>query len=940
MEPFLRERFGNPSEPHAEGRAARAGLDAARAQTAEALGTRELDVIFTGGGSEADNLAVLGRLAGGGRVVTTPLEHPAVARTLAAADEIAVAAVDAQGIVDLGSLAALIRPGDRLCAVIWASNLTGVIQPVREIAELCAERGVPLHLDAVQAAAWLPLRLDELPGTLTAALSGHKLHGPKGAGARGQGRLVARDRAARRRSGAGLRPGTESVAQASGIAAALARRVDDSEIAGAISAIRDAYETTLLRELPDVRIVAGDVARLPGHSLALIAGVRGDTLCALLDDQGFAVAAGAACHSGEREPSSALAAMGVGRSLALGALRSTFGECNDAGTARGSPRPSRRSCPCCGRRARPCAHEARPRRSRSLGAARASRRRRRCRWLGVRRPRSHPAPLRRRRPDRRGPLRRARLYGRERGSRLVRRACRGRIAARRRGAQPRRVHRRTGDPRRAQRVRRRGARRARRGACRRDRRAAVRAFRRAHGRRHVRRRRLRGRAAAHRRSRRRRRGHHPAALDRPDAPDAARACCSPDAVRRARATCHALGVPHITLDARDGFREIVVGPFLDDYQAGRTPNPCTTCNGDFRIALLADTARRLGAGRLATGHYARLVPHGDGALVARGADPAKDQSAMLARVPPELLGLLGVPARRRAQGRGAPRGRRGGTGRGDGAREPGRLLPGRRRPAGIPRSPRRRSPSRRDPRRRRRRRRPARGRGGVHRRPAPRARRRRRRAAVRAGGRRLGRHRHDRAARRARPARGRADRRHAAPPGLTRASAPPRAHGRRGGDGRAVRRGLRCCGSTSRSSPSRPVRSRCSTTTRAWSSASARSPQRAGRCRHDPPGVRARRAAAADAPRRDVPTSSSCAPRPSSSGCTSSQPAPRTARSRTTRTRSTSSLSGRGRFVVDGDDVAVGPGQILFVEKHAVHRFHSIDEDLSIVVAFSPPRSR
>jgi tRNA-specific 2-thiouridylase len=129
----------------------------------------------------------------------------------------------------------------------------------------------------------------------------------------------------------------------------------------------------------------------------------------------------------------------------------------------------------------------------------------------------------------------------------------------------------------------------------------------------------------------------------PAAPDAARACCSPDAVRRARATCHGLGVPHITLDARDGFREVVVGPFLDDYQAGRTPNPCTTCNGDFRIALLADTARRLGAGRLATGHYARLVPHGAGALVARGADPAKDQSAMLARVAPELLGMLEFP---------------------------------------------------------------------------------------------------------------------------------------------------------------------------------------------------------------------------------------------------------------------------------------------------------
>jgi cysteine desulfurase len=330
MEPFLRERFGNPSEPHAEGRSARAGLDAARARVAEALGTREPDVVFTGGGSEADNIAVLGRLAGGGRVVTTPLEHPAVAGAVATADEVAVAPVDGDGIVDLAALDELIRPGDRLCAVIWASNLTGSIQPVREIAELCAERGVPLHLDAVQAAAWLPLRLDELPGQLTAAVAAHKLHGPKGAGALA-GRGISSLATVLHGGGQerGLRPGTESVAQASGLAAALARRAGDSEIAGAVSAIRDAFETTLDRELPDVRIVAREVARLPGHSLALIAGVRGDALCALLDDQGFAVAAGAACHSGEREPSSALAALGVGRSLALGALRSSFGECND-----------------------------------------------------------------------------------------------------------------------------------------------------------------------------------------------------------------------------------------------------------------------------------------------------------------------------------------------------------------------------------------------------------------------------------------------------------------------------------------------------------------------------------------------------------------------------------------------------------------------------------
>jgi cysteine desulfurase len=332
MEPFLRERFGNPSEPHAEGRAAKAGLDDARALAAAALGVREHDVVFTGGGSEADNLAVLGRLAGGGRVVTTPLEHPAVAATVAAAaDEVAPAPVSADGVVDLDALDGLIREGDRLCAVIWASNLTGAIQPVRLIAERCAERGVPLHLDAVQAAAWLPLRLDELPGDVTAAVSGHKLRGPKGVGVLA-GRGVAKLATVIHGGGQerGLRPGTESVAQISGLATALARRVADSVLAGTISAIRDGFETALIASLPDVRIVSGDVARLPGHSLTLVDGVRGDALCALLDDEGFAVAAGAACHSGAREPSSALAAMGVGRNEALGALRCSFGEGNGA----------------------------------------------------------------------------------------------------------------------------------------------------------------------------------------------------------------------------------------------------------------------------------------------------------------------------------------------------------------------------------------------------------------------------------------------------------------------------------------------------------------------------------------------------------------------------------------------------------------------------------
>ncbi len=127
------------------------------------------------------------------------------------------------------------------------------------------------------------------------------------------------------------------------------------------------------------------------------------------------------------------------------------------------------------------------------------------------------------------------------------------------------------------------------------------------------------------------------------APDAERACCSPAAVLRARESCHALGIPHITLDGREAFRRAVVDPFVDGYARGETPNPCTTCNGSYRLAALVDAAGRLGARTVATGHYARLVERDGRTLVARGADEAKDQSYMLARVPPEVLARLRLP---------------------------------------------------------------------------------------------------------------------------------------------------------------------------------------------------------------------------------------------------------------------------------------------------------
>jgi cysteine desulfurase len=337
MQPFLREHFGNASEPHWAGREARRGLDAARALAAAALGVDQADVVFTGGASEADNIAVFGRATrGSGRIVTTPLEHPAVSGPVDALErhgcEVVTLPVDTDGRVLVEALDDAVRPGDVVCCLIWASNLTGVIQPVAEAAAICADRGVPLHLDAVQACPALEVDIGALPGVITAAVAGHKLGGPKGAGllcGRGLATLEpvlfggGQERA--------LRPGTESVAQAAGLAAALAAARADRGRYARYRTVRDSYEAALTAQVPGVGIVGERAERTPGHSLALIEGVHGHALVALLDEQGVAAAAGPACASSESSASPALTAMGVSPEAARGALRLSFGALSQDG---------------------------------------------------------------------------------------------------------------------------------------------------------------------------------------------------------------------------------------------------------------------------------------------------------------------------------------------------------------------------------------------------------------------------------------------------------------------------------------------------------------------------------------------------------------------------------------------------------------------------------
>jgi cysteine desulfurase len=324
MAPFLSEQFGNASEPHAYGRQARIAVESARRRIAGLLGAEPGQIVFTSGGTEADNQAVFG-LCGRplGRLVVSEIEHSAVRAPALELErqgfEVGWAPVDGRGVLDLEWFAQVVREGDRVACVMWANNVTGAVQPVAEAAAVAAERGVPLHADAVQAAASLPVDFAAC-GAETLALSAHKLHGPKGVGC-----LVARDPGRLRPliwgggQEAGARSGTENVPGIVGFAAALEamRTHGDRRLA-----LRERLEQGLS---PGMQVVSADAPRLPGHSLILIEGVRAELLVLALDRSGFAVSAGSACAAGSSEPSHVLVAQGLSADQARCVIRVTIG---------------------------------------------------------------------------------------------------------------------------------------------------------------------------------------------------------------------------------------------------------------------------------------------------------------------------------------------------------------------------------------------------------------------------------------------------------------------------------------------------------------------------------------------------------------------------------------------------------------------------------------
>ncbi len=337
MAPYHSERFGNPSGIHAAARIAKNAIEEARERIAAAIGAaRPLEIVFTGGGTESDNLAVVGAaLARNGGVVTTAVEHAAVlesARFLGRlGHEIVIVPVDSSGRVDPGDVVSAVTDRTAIVSVMTANNETGVIQPIGEVTRRIRSAGLPvtIHTDAVQAFASLPIRAsDDGPDLIT--VSGHKIGGPKGIGflfvrngtelepvIHGGGQEL------------GRRSGTHDVAGIVGLAVAVEATVAERDrYAARVGAARDRFEHDLGSRIP-IEVTAGEADRLVSHSHVRFPGIRAETLLVRLDLAGVAAAAGAACHSGAIATSHVLAAMGVAPDAAAESVRFSFGRDDD-----------------------------------------------------------------------------------------------------------------------------------------------------------------------------------------------------------------------------------------------------------------------------------------------------------------------------------------------------------------------------------------------------------------------------------------------------------------------------------------------------------------------------------------------------------------------------------------------------------------------------------
>ncbi len=329
MEPYLREQYGNASSLHLMGQAARHAVETAREQVARLIGARPRQVVFTSGGTEADNLAILGTLAAyptKRHLVTTAVEHLAVhslcQRLESQGYRVTYINVDSAGHLDLEAFAEALDEETALASVMHANNETGVIFPIREVAEITAARGVPLHVDAVQTLGKLPIDVAALGANLV-SFSAHKMHGPKGVGALYVGRGARlRSQLVGGHQERDIRPGTENVAAIVGLGAAAelaGRRLKDG--LSSVAALRDRLEAGILEQVNFAHVIGDGQPRTVNTSNICFESLAAEAILVTLSEQGVCTSSGSACSSGSLEPSHVLKAMGIEERIAHGAVR-------------------------------------------------------------------------------------------------------------------------------------------------------------------------------------------------------------------------------------------------------------------------------------------------------------------------------------------------------------------------------------------------------------------------------------------------------------------------------------------------------------------------------------------------------------------------------------------------------------------------------------------
>jgi cysteine desulfurase len=337
MRPYFGEHFGNASSIHHHGQEARAAVEGARESVAKLLGCRASEIVFTSGGTEADNLAIFGVVGGtvgpGDHVITSTVEHHAVLNGCKHLEsqgcEVTSVPVDGRGVVDPEDVRRALRPETKIVTIMMANNETGVLQPVEEIGKVAAEADVCFHTDAVQAMGKVPVAVKKI-GCDLLAISGHKIHGPQGVGA-----LYVRKGTALEpmlfggRHERSRRAGTENVPGIVGLgkAAELARAGLDRGEAEQLSRKRDRLERALL-QLESAGVNGRGAPRVPNTTSIYFDFIEGEALVIALDLKGLAVSTGAACSSGAIEPSHVLTAMGMPTERARASIRLSLGKQN------------------------------------------------------------------------------------------------------------------------------------------------------------------------------------------------------------------------------------------------------------------------------------------------------------------------------------------------------------------------------------------------------------------------------------------------------------------------------------------------------------------------------------------------------------------------------------------------------------------------------------